>query len=42
MGSLFAVSWLGEPLAASGWLGGLMIAGAALWLAWPARQSAAA
>ncbi|MDC7717186.1 DMT family transporter [Vogesella sp. DC21W] len=40
-GALFAVSWLGEPLAASGWLGGLMIAGAALWLAWPARPLAA-
>ena len=41
-GALFAVLWLGEPLATSGWLGGLMIAGAALWLALPPRRSAAA
>jgi drug/metabolite transporter (DMT)-like permease len=34
-GALFAVLWLGESLGAHGWLGGLMIAGAALWLAWP-------
>lgn len=40
-GALFAVAWLGEPLAASGWLGGLLIAGAALWLAWPGRRVAA-
>lgn len=41
-GALFAVLWLGEPLASTGWLGGLMIAGAALWLALPARRTAAA
>lgn len=40
-GALFAVAWLGEPLAASGWLGGMLIAGAALWLAWPARPATA-
>ncbi len=34
-GALFAVFWLGESLGAQGWLGGMMIAGAALWLAWP-------
>ncbi|MEQ6289562.1 DMT family transporter [Vogesella sp. GCM10023246] len=37
-GALFAVAWLGEPLAASGWIGGLLIAGAALWQALPARR----
>nr|WP_294864622.1 DMT family transporter [uncultured Pseudogulbenkiania sp.] len=40
-GALFAVAWLGEPLAASGWLGGVLIAGAALWLAWPGQRAAA-
>lgn len=35
-GALFAVLWLGETLGSHGWLGGLMIASAALWLAWPA------
>lgn len=35
-GALFAVFWLGETLGTQGWLGGMMIAGAALWLAWPA------
>lgn len=38
-GALFAVAWLGEPLAASGWIGGLLIAGAALWQALPARAT---
>lgn len=35
-GALFAVFWLGESLGAQGWLGGMMIAGAAFWLTWPA------
>lgn len=35
-GALFAVLWLGESLGHLGWLGGLMIAASALWLAWPA------
>ncbi|TVO55314.1 DMT family transporter [Denitromonas halophila] len=34
-GAMFAVLWLGEPLGASGWLGGVMIAGAALWVSVP-------
>lgn len=41
-GALFAVLWLGESLAGEAWLGGLMIAGAALWLVWPAAQRTAA
>lgn len=36
-GALFAVFWLGEPLAASGWLGGLLLAGAAVWVSLPER-----
>jgi len=30
-GALFAVAWLGERLSATGWAGGALIAGAALW-----------
>jgi drug/metabolite transporter (DMT)-like permease len=41
-GALFAVLWLGESLGAYGWLGGLLIAGAALWLAWPTPAPTAA
>lgn len=40
-GALFAVLWLGEPLGASGWLGGVMIAGAALWVSVPRNRGAA-
>jgi len=40
-GALFAVLWLGESLGHLGWLGGLMIAASALWLAWPASSRAA-
>jgi len=40
-GALFAVLWLGESLGHLGWLGGLMIAASALWLAWPASPKAA-
>lgn len=39
-GALFAVLWLGEPLGSSGWLGGLMIAGAALWTSVPRNRRA--
>ncbi|TVT77949.1 MAG: DMT family transporter [Denitromonas halophila] len=39
-GALFAVLWLGEPLGASGWLGGVMIAGAALWVSVPRNRGA--
>jgi len=35
-GALFAAFWLGENVGSQGWLGGLMIACAALWLVWPA------
>ena len=41
-GALFAVFWLGEALAPAGWLGGLMIAGAALWISLPPRPALAA
>ena len=34
-GALFAVLLLGESLGNHGWIGGLMIAGSALWLTWP-------
>ncbi|MFV0664997.1 DMT family transporter [Denitromonas sp.] len=34
-GAMFAVLWLGESLGPSGWLGGLMIAAAALWTSVP-------
>jgi len=37
-GALFAVIWLGEPLGASGWLGGLLISGAAAWVSIPGRR----
>lgn len=37
-GALFAVFWLSEPLGPAGWVGGLMIAGAAVWVAVPARR----
>jgi drug/metabolite transporter (DMT)-like permease len=37
-GALFAVHWLGEPLAPAGWIGGLMIAGAAVWISLPERR----
>ncbi len=37
-GALFAVFWLGEPLDPTGWLGGLMISGAAVWVSMPSRQ----
>lgn len=39
-GALFAVFWLGEPLGPAGWLGGLMIAGAALWVSVPRNRAA--
>ena len=39
-GALFAVHWLGEPLAPAGWIGGLMIAGAAVWVSLPERRVA--
>lgn len=39
-GALFAVFWLAEPLAPAGWIGGLMIAGAALWVSLPPRPPA--
>ncbi|MBT0963783.1 DMT family transporter [Denitromonas iodatirespirans] len=39
-GALFAVLWLGEPLGPSGWLGGVMIAGAALWTSVPRDRGA--
>lgn len=41
-GALFAALWLGEDLGSRGWVGGLMVAGAALWLAWPASPRRAA
>lgn len=41
-GALFAVFWLGEALTPAGWLGGLMIAGAALWISLPPRPALAA
>lgn len=37
-GALFAVCWLGEPLGPAGWLGGLMIAGAAVWVSLPGKR----
>ena len=39
-GALFAVFWLGEPLGPAGWLGGLMIAGAAVWVSVPGNRAA--
>ncbi len=30
-GALFAVFWLGEQLSVTGWVGGALIVGAALW-----------
>jgi len=30
-GALFAVLWLGEQLSVTGWVGGALIVGAALW-----------
>lgn len=41
-GALFAVFWLAETQAPAGWIGGLMIAGAALWVSLPVRPSAVA
>ena len=38
-GALFAVFWLGEPLGPAGWLGGLMIAGAAVWVSVPENRA---
>jgi len=40
-GALFAVIWLGEPLGPAGWLGGLMIAGAAVWVSVPGSRAEA-
>lgn len=40
-GALFAVFWLGESLAPAGWIGGLLIAGAAVWVSLPKRRMAA-
>jgi len=40
-GALFAVFWLGESLAPAGWIGGLMIAGAAVWVSLPERRMTA-
>lgn len=37
-GAMFAVFWLGEPLGPAGWLGGLIITGAAAWVSMPSRQ----
>lgn len=39
-GAMFAVLWLGEDLGGHGWVGGLMVASAALWMAWPASPRA--
>jgi drug/metabolite transporter (DMT)-like permease len=39
-GALLAVFWLGESLAPAGWIGGLMIAGAAVWVSLPERRMA--
>ena len=39
-GALFAVFWLGESLGPAGWLGGLMIAGAAVWVSLPGNRAA--
>lgn len=39
-GAMFAVLWLGEELGSHGWIGGLMVAGAALWMAWPSLPRA--
>lgn len=40
-GALFAVFWLDESLGPVGWLGGLMIAGAAIWVSMPTNRAGA-